>query len=785
MRAAARLAVFAAAALLGATTAFPQDPSKDLRSDDVKVRLAAVETLRASGGPGAEEALLEALKDKDWEVVEKAALALGEKGGDAAKKALTQFAVDAPVGRLRAAAAKSLARLGAADAAAEQIVSRAQGDRARNAYEAIAFLAAEVSSDALAKAVDRGLKSPVDLGARATAARGICAFPPDQRASRLQQLAFDPDVTIASAALEGARIRPDEALLSPLLAVLSAPKLPESVERRAMRAVVDVVAAKPSPEERTKVAGRVLDALRTAGSAESGARLARLAGDLAEAPSPIVPAEAVTEALLAVADHGDARVRAAVVRSLQRVGGDAAADRATDMAANDADARVRRLAVEAVAATRGPFHEGAFRLFADRLANDADPFVREEAAIALGRKGLKGAEMTLQRAVDRAISTKDGSEWAVGTCALVSLGKTEDPAAVRVLADTIARAKDWRLRASAVVGLGHVRQKEAVPHLIAALDAKEPAIRMSAFEFLRRMTGEEVAGKRAAWTAWWEKNGPAYVFTDPEAEAKKAQKYGYAPTPVGVYEGFDVIVLQSRGDHIEQMLEVLEVEHRLTRSGQLDDAGLHPLAVFVSNCTGEITSKDVEPLAWFVRSGGYLFGSCWALQETVEKIYPGAIRKLPYKGQVIDNVESSVCKPGSAFLADVMVPGCVPIYVLWGSHLIEVLDPDRVEVLIDSPWTEQKYGSGNMAAWFRAGHGLVLDSANHFDRQGFEQVIGLKDGEDRMAYAIDHMALSYAEVRKIPPKTWESGSKANKEVRDLSAFRFITNFVREKRKSSE
>ena len=244
-------------------------------------------------------------------------------------------------------------------------------------------------------------------------------------------------------------------------------------------------------------------------------------------------------------------------------------------------------------------------------------------------------------------------------------------------------------------------------------------------------------------------------------------------------------MLQSRGDHIEQMLEILQVECRLTRSGQVPDAGMHPHAIFISNCTGEITEKDVEPLAWFVRSGGYLFGSCWALHETIEKVYPGAVRKFPYKGQVMDNVESSICRPGSAFLSDVIDASAVPVYSLWGSHLIEILDPDRVEVLIDSPWTEQKYGNGNMAAWFRTGHGLVLDSANHFDRQGFEQVIGLKTGEDRMAYAIDHMGLTYAEVREIPSKTWESGSKSNKDVRDLSAFRFITNFVREKRKSQE
>ena len=96
----------------------------------------------------------------------------------------------------------------------------------------------------------------------------------------------------------------------------------------------------------------------------------------------------------------------------------------------------------------------------------------------------------------------------------------------------------------------------------------------------------------------------------------------------GVYEGLDVVVLQSE-DRIELLLADLKVAHRITRSGQVPDSGLHPFALFFSNCMGKITTKDVDPIAWFVHSGGYLFGSCWALKETVEKVSPGVIRKFP------------------------------------------------------------------------------------------------------------------------------------------------------------
>ena len=136
-------------------------------------------------------------------------------------------------------------------------------------------------------------------------------------------------------------------------------------------------------------------------------------------------------------------------------------------------------------------------------------------------------------------------------------------------------------------------------------------------------------------------------------------------------------------------------------------------------------------------------------------------------------------------MADVFRPLVQPVYILWGSYLIDVMDPERAEVLMDSPATEEKFGNGNLVAWFPAGHGVVLDSTNHFELQGFGRVDGVEKPQEMMAYALDHLGLTYAELRKVPPSAWRSKNEANKEVKDLSCFRFLTNFVREKRKSQE
>ena len=55
-----------------------------------------------------------------------------------------------------------------------------------------------------------------------------------------------------------------------------------------------------------------------------------------------------------------------------------------------------------------------------------------------------------------------------------------------------------------------------------------------------------------------------------------------------------------------------------------------------------------------------------------------------------------------------------------------------------------------------------------------------------MGYAVDHMGIDYPELRELQKrKVWDSSSASKKEARDLSAFRFITNFVRQKRRQDQ
>jgi HEAT repeat protein len=780
-----RLLALALASLLFGATSDAQDLKKALKSKDVKVRLEAVETLRKQGGEDCEELLLDALSDRDWEVVEEAAKALAERGGEDSVKPLVKTAVLGPVRRIRLAAARSLRRI-APEVAAESIAKRVTGDWAEAAAEALSELATSFESEELRKGLKRGLAAE-DIRVRVAAVRGVARLGSSERKTLLRRVFEMKETSVRATALDTMRERAGPDDLELVAPVFRARDLNDVLDRRAVATVHAIVASVGPGEEADRLGRKALFGYELAKDAKIASRFARLAGILAAAPPlpeeegatpprPLVLPEQVEEVLEFALTHKHERVRSAGVHALGRIRIREGIDRAAKLAKEDRSARVRLHALRTVVGARGMVHGETFALVCDRLSSDADAMLRAEAAVFLGIRDRPEAAAALIPAL------KDKS-WEVAVCAAVSLGKTGDVTAIEPLR-SLLKNRDAKLRGAGIVGCGHLQQKAVVTDVIEALGDRDAAVKRTAYEFLRRMTSKEIEPRVKPWKEWWKEVEKNYRFIDRDEAAREARKHGYAPTDTGVYEDLDVIVLQSRGDHIEQLLARLSIVHRLTRSGQVPAAGVHPFAVFVSNCTGQIVPKDVAQLRWFVLTGGYLFCSCWALSYTIEPAFPGAVRKLPINSEILDNVIAEECPTESPYLTGVFPDEHVrPIYVLYGSHLIEVLDHERVEVLIDSPDCADRWGEGNLACWFTAGHGVVLDSANHFDLQGLERADGVSSADERMAYAMDHMGLTYEDLRTLAKKkVWGSGSKSAAEARDLSAFRFITNFVRHKRK---
>ena len=752
----------------------PDELATKIKAKEPEDRVAAVEQIRRDGHKDAEKLLLDALDDRDWEVMERAAAALAERGTVAGcGPALSKLAVGGPIRRVRLAAAQALARLDPAGTA-ELLTKATRSAPLEAVCEGLAAVAATVGEPVRA-GLETGLMSP-EARTRAVAASGLHAFPTAERTSHLATCLADSELTVGAAALDSATRHPDAGLLPALLGVLAQKSLHEVFERRTINAIESTLAA-TGEGDRAGLAAKVFDAAQQATADPALTRFARLLGRLGAkragaAAAALVDAATAMAWLEPVVKRGGESAGAAATKSLGRLGTENALDRLGYVATGHSSPRIRSIALRGLVEASGGDSE-KWRSAALKLVADADGDVREDAAVALGRPRLDGAVAAL-------LPLLKDKEWPVAVAAAVSLGKTQDAAALAPLLE-LAKHKEWKLAGGALVGLGHLKKKEAIPALIAGLGEKSPTLKLTAFEFLRRMTRDKVAAKESSWKSWWGKTESSYAFPDPDEAAKQQQKYGYSPSTYGVYEDLDVLVFQSRGDHIEKLLDSLKIAHRKTRGGEVVESGVSPLGIYVANCTGECGQDDLEQVQWAVHAGGYLFSSCWALTHHAALVRPGFARGIDLQ-RVTDLVTAEPCLD-SPYLAGAFDGLARPKYVLAGPHLLDVVDPERVEVLIDSPECATRHRNGNMAAWWTVGHGLILDSVNHFDLQGFSSAPPMKEPAERMAYAVDVLGLSYADLRDVPRGAWQSQQKAAEEVRDLSAFRFITNFVRQRRKS--
>ncbi len=737
-----------------------------LRSKEVGQRLEGIAYLARKGHPDAEKHLLKALKDRDWEVIHRATEALAARGSDASIEPLIQLALTGPIRRIRLAASASVKKL-AADSAADRIQKKLRGPTVFAAADALEVIANPLA----AKSLERLLKNKEGT-VRAAAVRALGALRDPGRVDQFADLLDDPDIRVRAAAVDALVATGDATAVVPLREGMKTPQMTAVMQRRHIEGIRALLLSL-DPKKRDFAAARLASAFGMAGHARIGSRFARLLGSLGRKDAPIGPVSDYVRTLQGNGlAHAEVSVRSASAAALARIQSPNAYDRIESAAKGDASPRVRFHALRAAVALRGDM---ALPLLLDRLAHDADAGVREEAATVCGKRRLHEALNPLRDAL------KDNS-WEVRTCAAVSLGNLRDIKGVNSLG-VLYGSKDWRDRGAAVVGLGWINQKTAVPLLITALRDRDAAVAFTALEFLRHISGSGLGGKSKLWREWWKNQEKTFVFRDPDAAAKKAKKYGYAVEPRRVYEDLDIVVLQTRrgGDNIQFLLTDYGIDFRIVRAGSVPKIGLHPYALFVANCPGEITSKDAERIGWYVRAGGYLFASCWALTHTVGRCFPGIVRKLKTRAQVVDTVQAVPCPSHSPFTEGVFDDVTQPLYELLGSHLIDVIDPERFEVLIDSPETATNWGDGNLAGWFTVGHGVVLDSANHFDLQGMRNA-RLRDEKERMAFAVNHLGYDYAALRELKAEgVFAKQPLAIKRTRDLSIFRFITTFVRQKR----
>ncbi len=182
----------------------------------------------------------------------------------------------------------------------------------------------------------------------------------------------------------------------------------------------------------------------------------------------------------------------------------------------------------------------------------------------------------------------------------------------------------------------------------------------------------------------------------------------------------DLVVVQGHYDHVEAVLDALEMPYQLISTDNLATVDLRPEQLLVVNCPGNIPPGAITKVRKFVTAGGSLFTTDWALKHVIEPAFPGFIEynERPTKDDV---VRIEIKSKDNPFLKGVMDGADDPQWWLEGSsYPIKILDDQRVEVLLASRELGSKYGEAPVAVLFRFGKGEVFHMISHYYLQRTE-----------------------------------------------------------------
>jgi len=99
----------------------------------------------------------------------------------------------------------------------------------------------------------------------------------------------------------------------------------------------------------------------------------------------------------------------------------------------------------------------------------------------------------------------------------------------------------------------------------------------------------------------------------------------------------DVVVVAGQYDHVESVLEALEVPHIVIGDRDVERVDLRPEQLLIINCPGQVSSAAITRIRAFVEAGGSLFTTDWALKHVLEPAFPGvlAFEKAPTRDDVV------------------------------------------------------------------------------------------------------------------------------------------------------
>jgi hypothetical protein len=196
----------------------------------------------------------------------------------------------------------------------------------------------------------------------------------------------------------------------------------------------------------------------------------------------------------------------------------------------------------------------------------------------------------------------------------------------------------------------------------------------------------------------------------------------------------EVVAIRGSYDHCERVLEATRVPFAAVAPEAAARIDWDRLEVLLVSCPGHLPQAALDRIGPWVRAGGYLLTTDWALKHVIEPLFPDTVR---HNGrQTSDCVVRVESEPATddPLLAGFLEAERDPLWWLEGaSYPIEVLDPQRVRVLVRSKEVEEGWGAGAVVVTFEEGRGTVVHMLSHLYLQRSD-VRGARDSQSAEAY---------------------------------------------------
>ena len=246
----------------------------------------------------------------------------------------------------------------------------------------------------------------------------------------------------------------------------------------------------------------------------------------------------------------------------------------------------------------------------------------------------------------------------------------------------------------------------------------------------------------------------------------------------------EIIVVKGQYDRVEDVLNAVDIRHLAVAPNELDKIELNAKQLLIVNCPGDLTAKSIGKIRKFVRAGGFLYTTDWALTRVVERAFPGYV-EFNQKETPNDVVAVNVKKKDNVFLQHLTLSKDKPKWWLEASsYPIKVLKPRVVDVLIDSREMKRKYGEAAIAITFPYGDGRVLHIASHFYLQQNETRTAA-EGKSGDQWLTEDADLSSSVKTKLKNSKRAPRASGGDISSAYSAQQMTTNIVVERKKDQK